>query len=39
MMMERNMLTKRIYCEDWHSGEAFYKLEGESNYLEMHFEC
>lgn len=32
-------VDQRTYSEDWYCGEAFYKLEGESNYLEMHFEC
>lgn len=32
-------VDQRTYCEDWHIGEAYYQLESESNYLEMHFEC
>ena len=32
-------VDQRTYGEDWHMGEAYYKFEGESNYLEMHFEC
>ena len=32
-------VDQRTYGEDWHIGEAYYQLEGESNYLEMHFEC
>lgn len=26
-------------CEDLFFGEYYWQLEGESNYLEMHFEC
>jgi len=26
-------------CEDWYFGEYYWQLDGESNYLEMHFEC
>ena len=32
-------VDQRSYGEDWHMGEVYYKFEGESNYLEMHFEC
>lgn len=32
-------VDQRSYGEDLHMGEAYYKFEGESNYLEMHFEC
>lgn len=26
-------------CEDWYFGEYYWELEGESNYLELSFEC
>ena len=30
---------QRVIGEDWFIGEYYWNLEGESNYLEIHYEC
>ena len=30
--------TQNQYSEDWYTGEYYYQLDGESNYLQLDFE-